>query len=572
MLLLEAERIEKFVGERKLFALEQPLKLYAGDRLGIVGMNGAGKSTLLHVLAGETEPDAGSVHSHGTVSLMKQWGDDAGDWSGGEETRRRFAEAYAMQADVLLADEPTSHLDLPGIEEVERMLRDYSGAVVLIAHDRQLLDAVCTRILELEEGKLKLYTGNYSEYLEMKQIERDQAWLAYEKKKAKRDQLIEAIEGRKKRAGRAVKPPRSSSSSEARMGKDYFGSKAAKLEKNAKALERRLEKMGEAEKPRELPEVRFDIHASRPIRGKSAIRIEDLTLAVPERRESLLDAADWQHAASGEMRRLLGDTEEGRHKGEERVRVLLRHLTVHIPPGAKVAIMGANGTGKSTLLSGIAQGLEGIRLAGSAKVGYFHQKLKLLQEQATVLENVMEGSDYPESMVRTVLARLLFKREDVWKKAAVLSGGERVKTALAKLFLGSYNVLLLDEPTNYLDIRSREELEQVLKVYPGTILLATHDRRLAEALADHVLYMENGKWTWHDGTYSSFQQRAVKRTVTNTAADDRQRNEEELMRLELELHVVLARLSVPATDEEQAEMDARFRELTARIRQLREGS
>ncbi len=506
--------------------------------------------------------------------MVAQWEPIEGDYSGGEETRQRLASAFAAQADLLIADEPTSHLDLNGILEVERILGAYPGTVLLVSHDRELLDAVCTRILEIENGKLTLYTGNYSKYRAFKENERDRAWLEFEKYTAKKEQLTDAIAEKKKRASRAVKAPRRLSSSEARMGKDFFEGKAAKMEKNAKAIHRRLEKLEAVEKPMELPAVRFDIQAYEPIHGKAAIRLSGLTRTVPVRNEkSNLVREDVAIAY-----RLINVSRGSESTAD--ARTLFRDLSLMIRPGSKVALLGPNGSGKSTLLSMIADRSDGIGLPGSARIGYFHQKLKILDDAGTILDNVMATSIHPESTVRTVLARLLFKREDVFKRVELLSGGERVKTALAKLFLSNCNLLLLDEPTNYLDLPAKEELEKVLMSYPGTILFATHDRRLAAQLADKVLNLEGERYVWFDGSFEAFKQAAHASSIkaesiagnvgrgSATEAKLSLDEEEELLRLELERNTVLARLSMPGKHDDTIELDQRFKVLTEQIKDL----
>jgi macrolide transport system ATP-binding/permease protein len=611
MLTLESMDLEKSFGFRLLFKLELPLKLYTGDRLGIVGANGSGKTTLLQLLAGVLEPDAGAVKRHGTAAMVAQWEPEDSDYSGGEDTRRRLAAAFGVQADILFADEPTSHLDLNGILEVERMLGAYPGTVVLISHDRELLDAVCTRILEVENGKLTFYAGNYSNYKASKESERDRAWLEFEKYTAKKTQLTAAITEKKKRASRAVKAPRGLSNSEARMGKDFFASKATRMEKNAKAIQSRLDKLEFAEKPRELPAVHFDIQAYVPIHGKAAIRLERLTRIVHARYKAAQTEAENSQSREGARSQWLNgliphnsafnakyssstrsstrssasaNINSSSSESPADSRTLFRDLSLMIRPGAKVALLGQNGSGKSTLLSMIADRADGVMLAGSARIGYFHQKLKILDDEATILENVMSTSIYPESTARTVLARLLLKKEDVFKRVELLSGGERVKTALSKLFLSDCNLLLLDEPTNYLDLPAKEELEKVLISYPGTILFATHDRRLAAQLADKVLSLNGERHVWFDGSYEAYlqaQQAAHTSKITadskagncqnetdTTEAERSAFNEEKLLKLELERNVVLARLSIPQKHDDTAELDQRFKALTAQIKSL----
>jgi macrolide transport system ATP-binding/permease protein len=602
VLTIEAINLGKSFGDRLLFKVDQPLKLYRGDRLGIVGANGAGKTTLLQLLSGTLEPDAGTIKRYGTIAVVAQWEAEEGDWSGGEKTRQRLAAAFALQADVLFADEPTSHLDMNGIMEVEKMLGSYPGTVVLISHDRELLDSVCTRILEVDNGRLTMHTGNYSQYREFKDNERDRAWLDYDIYVAKKEQLTEAITEKKKRASRAVKTTNRLGSSEARMGKDYYEGKAAKMEKNAKAIKRRLEKLEVVEKPRELPAVRFDVQAYVPIHGKAAIRLTDLKRIVPMRCDGSLrgPSPEASTAVSGSSVTSAGIPDTGTARGiaarflrtdglqstyrpvgaedEPQSRTLFRDLSLTIRPGAKVALLGPNGSGKSTLLRMIAEGAEGVRTAGSSRIGYFHQQFQLLNDDDTILDNVMSTSIHPESTVRTVLARLLFRREDVFKQIRLLSGGERVKVALAKLFLSDCNLLLLDEPTNYLDLPAKEEMEKVLKDYPGTILFATHDRRFAAQLADQVLSLDGGRYAWYDGSYGEYVQSVndsvkAKQTVGNGGraqeAKPAKADEEELMRLELERNTILARLSMPGKHNDTVELDRRFKDLTEQIKRLK---
>jgi macrolide transport system ATP-binding/permease protein len=226
------------------------------------------------------------------------------------------------------------------------------------------------------------------------------------------------------------------------------------------------------------------------------------------------------------------------------------------------------------LLDMIAMGGEGVFSALSARIGYFQQQLKILNDTESILSNVLSTSIHSESTVRTLLARLHFKREDVFKSVGLLSGGERVKTALAKLFLSDCNLLLLDEPTNYLDIPAKEELEKVLMDYPGTLLFATHDRRLAAKLADKVLHLEDGEHTWFDGPYAKYRQTASShhslKSELDTEVDKLTRKpssteKEELMRLELERNTVLAQLSIAGKSVDTSELDHRFKTISEKL-------
>ena len=182
-------------------------------------------------------------------------------------------------------------------------------------------------------------------------------------------------------------------------------------------------------------------------------------------------------------------------------RIVLDGCCFSIPNGKKTALIGPNGTGKTTLLNMIAQRGEGISACTGLRIGYYRQGTGGLDDGKSVLENAMVHSLYDETFVRTILARLLFRRDEVHRSAAVLSGGERLKLALAAIILSDFNLLILDEPTNFLDITSRQALEDVLTVYPGTVLFASHDRAFISAEADRIINIENGKTRTFEGRF-----------------------------------------------------------------------
>lgn len=544
MYILEARNIEKSYRDRVIVKFNE-LQAHDDERIGIVGLNGAGKTTLLDILSGEQTPDDGQVMHYGPVSVIRQLEDDGqaatpgleSKWqvirlekekmSGGERTRRKIARALEQNAVMLFADEPTSHLDLEGIEMLENEMKRYKGAVFLISHDRELLDAVCTRMIEVENGEIHEYSGNYSAYREQKAHEKERAWFEYEQytKEKRRLKAATAETGQKAKSMR--KTPKRMGNSEARLHKRAVNGKKEKLENKVKAIESRIEHLDQKEKPKEPEAVQFDIQFFSPIHGKIAIQLERLT-------------------------KRFGD------------RTLFQELSCSIKPGMKVALVGKNGAGKSTLLNMIASAAEGIRVAGSGKIGYFHQDLSTLDEEKSILENVSEKSPYPETVIRTMLARLLFKQEDVFKPVAVLSGGEKVKVALIKIFLGDFNILLLDEPTNYLDIFTHEELETVLEAYPGTILFATHDRRLMNQLADHVLVIEEQQAVFFEGNYTQYVR--SKENPEPAAGSD----ELTLMKLENELAEVIGRLSMQQKEDSKQELENRYQSLLKEMRRIKQ--
>lgn len=223
--------------------------------------------------------------------------------------------------------------------------------------------------------------------------------------------------------------------------------------------------------------------------------------------------------------------------------------------GDKLAIVGANGSGKTTLLKKIIENDVGITLSPAVKYGYFSQTIDLLDSEKSILENVQISSEQTETFIRIVLARLHFFREDVYKQVKVLSGGERVKVALAKLFVSNINTLILDEPTNFLDIEAVEALESLLMEYRGTIIFVSHDRRFIEKIATRILTIENEELRVFEGTYQEFKN-----------YEPRSEEEDNLLLLETKITEVLSRLSI----EPSAELEQEFQRLLASKRKALE--
>ncbi|HET7627943.1 MAG TPA: ABC-F type ribosomal protection protein [Bacillales bacterium] len=542
MLMLKANHLQQSFGDRLIFRVES-IQVHEHERVGIVGLNGAGKTTLLMILAKESEPEHGEVVHFGDAAVIPQlegpaaptgeksasrWhvaGVDSGWMSGGERTRKKIAVAFEQEAHLLFADEPTSHLDLGGIEQLEDELNRYRGTVFLISHDRELMDAVCTKIIEIEDGEIREYNGNYSAYREQKAHRREREQFEYEQYVKEKRRLEAAAADKTERAAKMKKTPKRMGNSEARLHKMDAKGKKAKLDRAVKAIESRLEQLESKEKPKALEAVQFDMQAFSPVKGKFAVRFDRVSKTVGER-------------------------------------TLFRDFSCTVKPGMKVALVGNNGAGKTTLLKMVAGAAEGITVAGSGKVGFFRQDLSTLDEGKSIYENVAEGSPYSETMIRTLLARLLFKREDVWKPVSVLSGGERMKVALAQRFLAGENILLLDEPTNYLDVFTQERLEEVLAAYPGTILLATHDRRLLNRTVDHVIVFEDETPVSFDGNYAAYLR--AKRMRNNSSGG----NELERLKLDNALAEVIGKLSLVVDSAEKETLEERYQILLEQRRNL----
>lgn len=303
--------------------------------------------------------------------------------------------------------------------------------------------------------------------------------------------------------------------SEARLHRRSAGEKAEKLDNAKKALQSRLERLEVREKPRALPQVAMDFSLTHPPVSKTVVSGSRLQVAYGENR-------------------------------------LLQNAAFTLPAGSKTALLGSNGAGKTTLMRRIAENGPGIRLAPGARPGFFRQELENLDLEKTVLENVMEDAVQSEGAMRGILARLLFRREDVYKKAGVLSGGERVKLSFARLLGSAANLLLLDEPTNFLDLPSVEALQSLVREYAGTVLFVSHDRAFTEHCATRLLRIENKKLVTFEGTLSQWEESLLH--PRETPEDTRRAV------LELRITQVIAGLST-AQGEEKEKLEREFQEL-----------
>lgn len=504
MQLLEGTAIKYYVQERLLLNVNQ-LKVHDHQRIGLVGRNGSGKTTLLKIMAQEMVADEGVVIPNTSVELVPQLKRTDTTKSGGEITQTYLQGAFNNQAGLLLLDEPTTNLDVEHIEWLEKRLKEFEGALILVSHDRQFLDQLCTEMWEIEDTALQVYKGNYSNYAEQKKLARRNQQLAFEKYEKEKQQLEEAIRTKEEKAQRATKKPKNLSSSEARNkgGKVYYAKKQKKLRKAASAFETRLEQLEKVSKPKELPPIQMDVMNEETIKNQVIIRAKDL---------------------SGKY----GD------------RMLWNPIDFYVRSGEKIAIIGSNGVGKTTLVKKIMHEDERIIVSPSIKIGYFAQNLTILDDTKTILENVQVSSKQSETLIRTVLARMNFFNKDVYKRVNVLSGGEKVKVSLSKIFLSDANLLVLDEPTNFLDIESLEALETLMKQYKGTIIFVTHDRMLTRNVATKILDINHQEITVFDGTYEQYEDK-----LRNQSQDS---DQDELLLIETKISDVLSRLSIEPSE------------------------
>lgn len=353
MLLLEAGNIKKYYSDRLIIQFDE-LKIHTGDRIGIVGQNGSGKTTLLNILSGDIEPDKGFVKQYCDITYIRQFSDEGisaspkalkelelsekvsqNVYSGGEKTRIKIANAFSSHTMLLFADEPTSNLDYRGIEVLIQRLSEVE-TFLLISHDRTLLDNFCNKIMEIENGKLKIYNGGYSSYKKQSEIEYQYAELEYEKYVAEKKKLEAAIRSRQRKSRSMKKAPRRMGTSEARLHTRLANEKREKIDNAVNSLKTRLEKLEIKEKPQEAPEIKLDFSLTDPPENKVVISAEDLSFSYGKKK-------------------------------------IFHNASFKVYNKAKTAVWGENGTGKTTLLNLISSRSNGsIHIVPKARIGHFH--------------------------------------------------------------------------------------------------------------------------------------------------------------------------------------------------------
>ncbi len=528
--MIHVEGLSKRFGERVLFE-DVSWHVRKRDRIGLSGPNGSGKTTLLRMLAGLQEPDSGSIRmaSDTTIGYLPQDGivhhgrtvydevvlafqdllalkeeqhriedalahaTEAGEghdklleryaevterfkhlggyeidarvaevlkglgfsladqqrkteeFSGGWQMRIALAKLLLARPNLLLMDEPTNHLDLPARNWLEEYLADYPGSVVLVSHDRYFLDATVRRITEVGLKTLTDYHGNYSHYVS--------------EHTARMERLREAHRRQSEEIEKA----------EVFINRfRYTATKAKQVQSRIKLLD----KVERIEIPPERKRIRFRFPES-PRPGRVVLETKGVRKAYGEN-------------------------------------VVLRHLDLMVERGDRIALVGPNGAGKSTLmriLAGVDRPDEGVRLEGHKVIlDYFAQdQASALNPSGTVLEEMSSASSVTMApMIRTILGGFLFEADDVFKRVAVLSGGERNRLALARMLLTASNVLLLDEPTNHLDLDSKEVLLDALDDYGGTLVFVSHDRYFVDKLATKVIEVGGGEAPLYPGGYEDF--------------------------------------------------------------------
>ena len=555
--------------------------IHPGDKIGLVGRNGIGKTTLARILAGQEPCDVGTIEflpPHGKIFYLEQaprfansesvyeaiiraarsnllindaettvkkllnmlgigeekWAQRANSLSSGEKTKLALCRVAVSDFALLILDEPTNHLDLENCAWLEDYVGSLDKPLLVISHDRFFLDNVVSKIWELTPRELRVYEGNYSDYKRQKEIEQKSSEREYQKQQMKIRRLKQMISERKSWYN---------SAHNAAGQNDFYRSKAKKHAGVIRAKERELERLErrKIDKPKKAKDPLFEL----------------LNKNLPEKKSA-------PFLVRG----------EGLGKSYAQ-KVLFQGASFNIKRGDKVVLLGPNGAGKTTLLKIIA-GLDSdysgqVTVNPAVKIGYFAQELENLDYGATVLDDVLTaGGDVEEA--RLLLASLLFRGDEVFKKISDLSMGEKGRVAFAKIILGRANFLILDEPTNYMDIASREKIEEVLAAFKGSIIFVTHDRYFMR-LANRVFVIADGKLNCYEGNYEYYLAKEggskERNKVNGMSVHDYQELRDNINRLECELAFLSGQLSEARDEKEKEDLQERFFQIAKELNHFR---
>lgn len=547
MQLVNIDNLKKYYLDELILDVDK-FEILVNEKIGLVGVNGAGKTTLIKAITGKIEIDEGQIYLTDSYSYITQNEDSdilssdskiksmlhAPDkfeeyLSGGEKVKLRIANALKEQKKLIIADEPTSNLDKKSILILENMLKEHKGAILLVSHDRKFLDSLCNKIVEIDNGKLKVYNGNYTTYLNLKEEERNRQEFEFNQYVSERNRL-EYVKVKKVNLSQGIrKTPKRMGNSEARLHK--MGGQRGKqnIDNNVKAIQSRIDKLEVKEKPNSINPMKIYIKDGMEIVSKNLVEINNLTISIKEKN-------------------------------------LINNASFKIKRNKKIALLGENGCGKTTLIKEIIKNNNpAIKINPRVKIGYFDQSQDILVGEKSILDNIKISSSFDETFIRINLNLFGFKGNDVYKKVGVLSGGEKVKIALCKIILEDNNFLILDEPTNYLDIISLEALEQSLRNTDKTMLIVSHDRAFIDKICDYIIEIKNQQIEEFNGNYSKY----IENESNKELKTFNNKNEEETLALENEMSYVISMLCVETNPDKKSEYEKKYDLILAKLKELR---
>lgn len=539
--LLKLQDISYEIKETSLFE-HVTATVKQGEVIGIIGRNGVGKSTLLQFIRGMLVPTAGEIKglqsvktaiveqelAHFTrVEITAREADLLSKWnvpnvpfealSGGEKLKMRLAEGFSQGAQILMLDEPTNHLDEQSTTFLIKQVQNYKGTIIVVSHDRYFLDSVATKIWSIEDKKLIEHKGNYSNYM----AEREHRRLTQQRAYDKQQKNIERIEAQMQELT-AWSQKGHTQSTKLEGFKEYHRVKAKRLDSQVKSKKKRLEaelEKAKVEAVKPESEIRFSLGTNQRV-GKRFLETKNVSLHFDDR-------------------------------------LLFKDVNVTAQFGDKIAVTGTNGSGKTSFLKVILGQLKAegeVWVSPAANIGYLTQEVFDLPLDQTPEQYFYQETFEERGKVRNLMKNLGFTSTHWTSSIGEMSMGERVKCKLMAYIVANKNVLILDEPTNHLDLPSREQLEQTLAQYNGTLLVVSHDRYFLDKVTNSV-------WEVHGQQIEKKWRKEVKQ-------------EEDVMTLRLKLETerqeILGKLSfLTAKDKDYAKLDEKFNELTKRINELK---
>ncbi len=549
MIILNVDKVSKSFGYGVLFE-NISFSLNEGEAISIVGPNGCGKSTLLKMIAGKEKVDSGfiNIKKNAKVAYLDQVGSSINDersvyeflkdafadlndmhkrlknlenqmntevdeneqnklmirycnliekfslnggydidinintvidglkidrgilnksfnnLSGGEKTLVQLAKALLIKPDLFLLDEPTNHLDIERIEWLEDYIKSFKGAIVIVSHDRYFLDKMSTKILNIDNGKGKIYFANYTKFVEEKQKNFEKQMNDYKLQQNTIKRLEEQIKYFSERG---------------------MATNSSSLCDRAHALQTQLDRIKKSaiQKPREQKKINLDFNELKKS-SKRVIEIKNLTIKIDENN------------------------------------YILKNVDLHVCAGERVAFIGSNGSGKTSLVKVILQKdnlpfVGDVFVGPSVKIGYLPQIINFPNGEMKLLDYFIDQSGLPEKVARQILSSFQFYKEDVNKRIKNLSGGERVRVKLAELLQHQINTLIFDEPTNHIDIETKEVLEKAISNFDGTFIFISHDRYFINKFADRVIEFKDKNLKSYLGGYDDYKNEKIKERLKN---------------------------------------------------------
>ena len=546
MLLIKIDKLKKYYEDKLILDISN-LEISSGDKIGLIGENGCGKTTLIKSILGLIPIDEGNIFLTDSYSYISQDENSIDPLSknefnkninapkkyknylsGGEKVKIKISNALTENKELLIADEPTSNLDRETISSLQSTLKNYNGALLLVSHDRDFLDNLCNTIVEIENGKINVYPGNYTNYLNLKKSDvakKEKDYNSYIKEK---NRLENAITVKEHLENRIQKTPKRMGNSEARLHRKMGGQKGKKkIDNSIKNIKKRLDHLDVVEKPTSSKQIKIVVQENLDLVTKTPISIKNYDLCTPSK-------------------------------------LLIKNINFSIKKGDKVGILGNNGCGKTLLLKKIIKNTdENIKINSKVKIGYFDQTQKILDNTKSIVTNIKLNSSYDESFIRINLDRFGFKGDVVYKNVSSLSGGEKVKVALCKILLSDNNVLILDEPTNYLDIKSIESLEKALLNTNKTLILVSHDMKFVESICNHLIFIKDKKLKDFHGSYKEYIDSSAKNIDISV-----RKSLEEKMLLENKISKVLSLLSLEKDLSKKEILNNKYLQLIAEVKKF----